>query len=180
MTRKAKIPHSLLLKHRYAKTASALLERLPITQQFTASRKFLLQITPAWHQWCSKVSKKHKQRFDNCQLTAFEKGVLSISTNNAHSATLLKHQIDSLLRYLHQKGFAEIHRIRVHMQLPTKPANYRTSRPTNNDSDVGRHEADDTAIAALESAVISTNDPMLAESLQRLAQTLKKKGNKNK
>jgi len=108
MSRKTKVPHSLKLKHRYAKTASAFLERLPISQQFTASRGFLLKLTPVWQQWCVIAGKKHKQHFDNCQLTAFEKGVLSISANNASTATLIKHQSDSLLSTLHLKGFTEV------------------------------------------------------------------------
>lgn len=179
MTRKVKIPHSLLLKHRYAKTASALLERLPITRQFTASQSFLRQITPVWQQWCLNVAKKNKQHLGKCHLTAFEQGVLSISTNDATTATLIKHQIESLLASLHNKGFNDVRNIRVQIQLPVRAAaSYPqfddNASTANKVSNAGREKPDKTAISALQSAANDIDDAMLSESLARLAQTLKK------
>ena len=174
MAHKSKVPHSLLLKHRYAKTASALLERLPITQQFTASRRLLLQLLPVWQDWCLSAGKRHKQSFNCCQLTAFEKGVLSISAENANIATLIKHQADSLLTTLHKKGFNEIRTIRVHVQLrkQTVPHNSPLNSSVKAIYKIHREKPSETAVSALKSAAQNMDDPTLSASLERLAQTL--------
>lgn len=172
MTHKTKVPHSLKLKHRYAKTASTFLERLPISQQFKASRDFLLRLTPVWQQWCTGIGKAHRQSFDNCQLTAFEKGVLSISANNASTATLIKHQTDSLLSILHLKGFNEVQSVRVHIHIPSRPVQHNSA--LDSASSMGRQKPNKSAISALKSAAKSTDDTKLSESLRRLANTLSK------
>ena len=171
MTRKPNIPHSLKLKHRYAKTASAFLERLPITQRFTESQRFLLKLTPTWQKWCVGASKQHNQRLDNCQLTAFEKGVLSISVNNASTATLIKHQLESVLTALHKKGFTDVQKIRVQLKIQHKVEPHN-STPT---SAVYQEKPDQAAISALQSAAKNTDNSELSESLERLAHTLKQR-----
>ncbi len=173
MSRKRPIPHSLKLKHRYAKTAGSLINMLPINQQLHSTQGSLGQLIGVWQQWCSELSRIKYQLGQHARLESFDRGVLHICTAQASTATLIKHQTSSLLAAFHSRGFDHIQRIVVRIELPTQSL-LKSSRITSKTHPRKAQRPSKESISAVESAADDANGDALSEALHRLAGTLSK------
>ena len=189
------VRRSLKLKYNRATTASKLIERLPIHAHRVNSEHQLTQLKSRWQQWCEAPERAKYQLFRYAKLDAFVGGALSISTEHAAVATLIKHQSHSLRRALEQSTSqnnqvsappitdirislrvagskpAELERghLKVsasHVTVATSPASIETTSDSSSDKAVGPE-----AVTAVETAAQNSRDELRA-SLERLAKTL--------
>jgi Protein of unknown function (DUF721). len=187
MSRKRPVPHSLKLKHRYAKTAVSLIGKLAINHQLKASQYSLDELGKVWTTWCKDGSRVRYQLAEHARLTTLQNGVLEITTTQASLATVLKHQTSSMLAEFHTQGFDYIHRIRVRMDTSSRAgktnlsllksqrsSKFSSSKPSSEALRRRSQRPGKNAIAAIKSAAQNSNDESLANALDRLAQTLER------
>ena len=179
VTSPTSLPNSLRLKTpesaQNRQNMSSILQRLPLIRQINATQNSTLKYQPIWLTWCLQTQKRHGSLAlklnQYATLTSFKHGTIEISCKNTGSASLIKHQQNSLLNALHDAGFDEINRIKVHMspaKTSTKTSNkYATSQGSQ------RPKPSDSAVESIEATQSLIENEQLAASLRRLALTLK-------
>ena len=177
MKPKHRVPNSLKQKFSYAKTMASYVNRLSINNQINEAQNALLQLFPVWQEWCRNQSKNSETLLSNSKLKSFEQGVLQINCNNASCSTLIKHRSNELIDAFHQRGFKQLKRINVGIELPTQNnssflKNHQAA--SNSGIESNRPKPDNKAIKAVESASRSTQSSDLSNSLQKLATTLRR------
>lgn len=155
-----------------------ILQRLPLHRQFSDSQSSLLKLSPVWQAWANAHLAKESIR--EVQLSNYQSGVLSLACNNATCASQLKHLQTSLLAFLKRSGFNEAKKISIRMihpthVLPSSPASRRAIPTGALVNDQAAHtKASPPSIKSIEECKKTISNERLAESLTKLAETLKK------
>lgn len=154
-----------------------ILQRLPLHRQLSDSQSKLLKISPAWQTWAN--ANLAKESISEVSLTNYQSGVLSLACNNATCASQLKHLQTSLLASLKQSGFDDAEKISIRVTHPTHDLQF--SNPDQRAIPVSEDENDQFAhakpsapsIKSIEDCKKAISNERLAESLTKLAETLK-------
>ena len=181
-----KSPHSV----RSRQSVSSILNRLPFLHQLNQTQTQLLKLTPIWQQWCAKQDCSDQissEITDFASLSSIDGSTLSISCTQSSTATILKHQHNSLLKELKAAGFDQIQSIRIQMSLGNQTAELNdysdnphvreeTSHTSNSPTvdAVSWPKPSTASIKSIEATQSLIKNEQLAESLKRLAETLKK------
>lgn len=171
---------------------SNILQRLPLHRQLTGSQSALLKLSPLWDKWAS--ANLAKEFVDEISLTNYQSGKLSLVCSNATCASQLKHQQTSLLVFLNQSGVGEVEKLHIRVRHPSHSSDIfdsQTNHETNNQNssisstrkslpqksendDIGQTKASEPSIKSIENCKKTISNERLAESLTKLAETLKK------
>jgi len=165
-------------------SVSQILDRLPLIKKLNATQNQLLSITPIWQKWCSDQASSISTEY--ASPASIKAGVLTISCKQSSTATILKHQQNSLLDALKNAGFEQIQTISIQMSLNHAPSELTKannqipiqtadSRAKNSDQARGAWSKPSAAsLKSIEATQALTKNEQLAASLKRLAETLKK------
>jgi len=156
---------------------TTILERLPFLRQLNALQNQLTSIKPTWNAWLNSDDKQIIKQFST--LSNVSDNTVYIHCIQSSAATLLKHQKGSLLEQFHKSGFENIKNIHIQMQLEHKqdilnPELTKDNSLNNTAMNKNWPKPSASAIKSIEATQSIIKDEQLAESLQRLANTLKK------
>ncbi len=180
------LPNSLRLKTPNSANSrqnmSSILQRLPLLRALTETQNSTQSLTPIWLTWCEH---QHKARVSlalkldqHASPTSLRQGSLNIACNNAAVASLIKHQLSSLLKAFHDAGLDHIKQIHVQMELAqttSKPSRNSDTdqKSTVSDAKTQRIAPPSSAIKSIEATQSLIDNEQLAASLKRLAHTLR-------
>ncbi len=151
---------------------STIVERLPLYRFLDQSRAALLKLQPAWQIW--QQQQPTAISYDAAYLTGYDAGTLTISVNNASTAALIKHQKSSLISTLNSVIKVTAIKLRIDLDY-TKAASEFQQHITANEKNNGIYNTPNkAAIDSIESLQASIKNPDLADTIGKLAQTLKK------
>ena len=145
-------------------------------QRLNDSQAMLVKLAPVWHAWCieQRIATFPKTTSENnansVVLSGYQNNILTLHCEHAISATRLKHQKYSLLDHLHQKGFSEIEQLNIRITPPTQ-LNKNLSSSTAGPKPLP-NPVSENSIKALKGCLTSLKNERLAESVNRLTQTL--------
>jgi len=169
-----------------ALSISALISRLPLSQQMNESQASIVKLTPAWLAWAEKnLSPSYTNSVQLISVRNSNKGQnseLCIASENANCATQIKHQQNSLLTALHAEGFKNIQKLCIRLAMPTEPVescikqdSTASSHSANNaDFITQKYAPSKDSITLIESCQKRVTNEHLSTSLARLSETLKK------
>ena len=170
-------------KKRSQLTAADIIRRLPLHRQLDAAQAMLVKLSPAWQSW-GRQAVTERRLSEDCflgsQPSSLQSGVLAVTSNNSANASQIKHQQQSVLEYLHLKGFTEIKQLKVRIEHPTHSNFGHLSELSENplsSSLISRPPVDipsQGSLQAIENCEKTVNSDELAKSLNKLANTLKK------
>ena len=150
-----------------------IVKKLPLLRFLDQSKAILLSLDPHWHTW----RKKHLPNIDesSSHLSALADSTLTIHTNNASTAALIKSQLSSLLKTLNHRSKIPIKSIKVLIDLETTSAALQTRNQFDKIFEVTeqKKKPDKNAIDSIQSLKNSVKNPELSETLESLAETLK-------
>lgn len=150
-----------------------IVKKLPLLRFLDQSKAVLLSLDPHWQTW----RKKHLPNIDesSSHLSALTDSTLTIHTNNASTAALIKSQLSSLLKALNQSSKVPIKSIKVLIDLETTSAALRTRNQFDKMLEITepKKKPDQSAIDSIHSLKNSVKNPELSETLNNLAETLK-------
>ncbi|MFT6407706.1 MAG: hypothetical protein ACJAQ6_001120 [Arenicella sp.] len=177
-----KSPHSV----RSRQNVSNILSRLPFLRKLNETQNQLISITLTWQKWCADQANPIINEF--ASPTIFDGEILTISCTQSSTATLLKHQQSSLLEALHKAGFEQIKSLRLQMTLTQKSSATESADDSSHQQDLKTKQTNTPSVASeekwpkpsassvksIETVQTLIKNEQLAESLKRLAETLKK------
>lgn len=158
--------------------AALIMQRLPFHQQLSLSQAALIKCTPVWQNWAKHnlVSETTKA----ITLSHFENGELTLHCANAISATQVNQQQQTLLKFFNDKGITEINKITVRITnsfAQKKNASYNNLDMRLNASNASNqtiNKLDKNSLNSIKSIQKGITNDELAESLNRLIQTIEK------
>lgn len=165
-------------KIKVATNLATIVQRLPLHSLLSDSQTVLINLMPIWLQWCKEQREKQKnQNFacaQNAVPTAVKGSTLTISCTNATTASQLKHLQVSFLQHLLECGFQEIKQLKIHVtfadqDLTQTSQTSRLSEPTTQ----SREKPPAAIIKSIDATTRAVKNKSLAESLNRLSNTLK-------
>jgi len=159
-------------------TAANIINRLPLQQQLNSSQAIIIKLSPIWHSWAVESVAKNLisvNCLNSTQLTSLQNGKLVLTCSNSAHASLIKHQQNSLLTFFHQQGFKEINKIVVRIDNHAKQINDHQVTQTNNLDDKPTVQVSNNSLEAIYSCQKTVGNDLLANSLKKLANTLKNK-----
>jgi len=167
--------------------AANLISRLPLHKQLSDSQAALVKLAPVWQSWARHAisdSNLSAECFQNTELSSLRDGKLVINCSNAIYASQIKHQQQSLLDAIIKEGITTVEKINIQLnnQLNYQPETLSQQRlklkQSNNqhavDSTIIHAPLTENSLNALENCQKLVNNDQLADSLRKLAKTLKK------
>lgn len=157
-------------------TAAKIINKLPLQQQLNSSQAMMIKLMPVWQKWISESAAKKLISIrcqSGTQLSSLQNGKLVISCSNSSYASHIKHQKDSLLTLIKQQGFKEIKQVVVRIDNQVLPLNHTTTE-LNNSNERSTTMASNNSLDAIYSCQKLVKNELLAKSLNKLADTLKK------
>lgn len=151
------------------------------------SRSLVLKLQPAWQAWCHQNLPNVSE--ENACLSSFEAGTLNICVNNSSTAALIKHKQVNALKALNlafialnpkhmnkpEQSETPITKLKVRVDLMSvNAANELQREIKKSDENAYQHKPVDTqSIESIERLQKSIKNPELADTLGKLAETLK-------
>jgi hypothetical protein len=165
-------------------TVADIVRQLPLHQQLDASQAALIKLTPVWLKWAQSMllhDSAHNHltaeqlEVRHVELSSVHEGKLVLSCSSATMASLIRHQTQNLLDYLHKQGFIEIEQVIVRLHHPIqRPPN---QEPNSNTDENNLHplftRASENSFKAIENCQKMVKNDQLATSLEKLVRTLK-------
>ena len=149
------------------------MQRLPLHQQLSSSQQMLVKLSPSWRNWLH--DNLNKELSNSAVLSHYADGRLLISCDNAAIASQLKHLQTSLMGFLNETGFKEIHTISIRIEHLNQDS---AKRRTNQNADKINQEASycqpsSNSLKSIKHCHQSVKSETLSAALQRLEKTLK-------
>ncbi len=173
-----KSPNSVKTKQ----SVSNILNRLPFLRKLNETQNHLLSITPIWQQWCDQQVNSRITEF--ASLASLDDGVLTISCEQSSTATILKHQQNTLLEAINNAGFSDVLSLRIQMSLKQSYCEAKHCEPKEStqaykqnlaaSSESKWRKPSESSLKSIEATQALIKNEQLAASLKRLAETLKK------
>jgi len=156
---------------------STIVERSPLYRFLDQSRAALLKIQPSWQDWYQRKLPQLSESAAHLSAYDATTSTITISTDNASTAALIKHQKNNLIKALSTEKSIQIKHIKVRIDLVSTSAAAELHKQIaiKHEAQTRQPVAPNThAIDSVQRLQNSVKNPDLADTLGDLAETLKK------